>query len=135
MRPIDTIIVHCSATPPSMSDVGAEEIDRWHKERGWDGIGYHVVIRRDGKREDGRPLEKPGAHARGHNANSIGVCLIGGVDEDGKPDANFTNVQYQMLYAELIRLTNLFPGAKVIGHRDVSDKACPSFDVQAFWGR
>lgn len=136
MRDIDTLIIHCSATPPSM-DVGVETIRKWHTDpkpagRGWADVGYHFVIRRDGRIEKGRPTEVPGAHAKGANASSIGICLIGGVDEDGKPDCNFTRSQWEVL-GELV--DDLFIAAgpfEVIGHREVSDKACPSFDVAAW---
>ena len=60
------LVVHCAATPPEM-DIGAKEIDLWHRQRGWSGIGYHFVIRRDGRVEAGRPLDRPGAHAQGFN--------------------------------------------------------------------
>ena len=69
-RKINKIIIHCSATPPSM-DVDANTVDEWHKQRGWSGIGYHFFVKRDGQIELGRPLEKSGAHTKGHNKNSI----------------------------------------------------------------
>ena len=73
------IVVHCSYTPEQM-DIGAADIDRWHREKGWMMIGYHKVIRRDGTIEDGRPLNKRGAHVKGLNAKSIGVVMIGGMN-------------------------------------------------------
>ena len=127
MREIDTLIVHCSATPPDM-DVGVAEIDRWHKDRGWDECGYHIIIRRSGEIEYGRNIEKQGAHAYGHNAGSVGVCMIGGVNTHNVPDANFSFKQYKAL----ISVIDDFRECDVIGHRDVSDKACPSFDVHSF---
>lgn len=135
MRPIDTLIVHCSATP-SDADIDAAEIDRWHKARGWAGIGYHYVIRRSGEVETGRPLERVGAHAFGHNRASVGVCLVGGVRREGKrlrPEDNFTEAQWAALRALLLELLARFPKARVIGHRDVEPgKDCPSFDVAAW---
>ena len=83
MRDINQIIVHCSATPPSMI-VGADDIRKWHKARGWSDIGYHYVIKRNGVTEKGRDITRVGAHAKGHNEDSLGVVLIGGIDEDGK---------------------------------------------------
>ena len=88
MRQIDHIIVHCSYTPPSM-DIGAETIREWHtlpkpKGRGWSDIGYHWVIRRNGTVEAGRSEERAGAHAKGYNQDSIGICLIGGKSEKRK---------------------------------------------------
>jgi hypothetical protein len=132
MRLINEIIVHCADTYADM-DIGVEEIRRWHLDRGWDDIGYHLVIRRDGDPELGRPIEKPGAHAAERNANSIGICLVGGRGEDGKPDFNFTAKQMATLQAAIGMYKVIHPGIdSVIGHRDVSDKSCPAFNIQAF---
>ena len=76
-RKIDKIIVHCSATKPS-HDIDVKEVDKWHKKRGWSGIGYHFFIKRGGQIEIGRSLEKQGAHTKGHNKSSIGICYAGG---------------------------------------------------------
>jgi N-acetyl-anhydromuramyl-L-alanine amidase AmpD len=128
-RPIDLIVVHCSDTPAHM-DTSAADIDRWHKERGWKGIGYHYVVRRNGVVERGRPLELAGAHVAGHNANSIGICVVGG----GGGAFNFTTPQMDTLADMLIVLTGLYPQARVCGHRDLDPgKACPTIDVTAFW--
>ena len=71
-------------------DIGVKEIRKWHvDENKWSDIGYHDVIRRNGAIETGRPLEKPGAHAKGHNQNAIGICLVGGKADDGGPEFNF----------------------------------------------
>ena len=133
MRVIDTVVVHCSYTKVGQ-DIGAEEIDLWHKDRGWRCIGYHYVIRRDGILEVGRPVEKIGAHALKHNIRSIGICLVGGMGEDGEPDCNFTSAQYETL-AELVdELVVEFDIEAVLGHRDLptTNKACPCFDVKGF---
>lgn len=127
MRTITTIIIHCSDTPADM-DIGAEEIRRWHvEENGWSDIGYHHVIRRDGAVEAGRSEERPGAHARGHNGDSIGVCMVG-----GKPGCNFTASQWAALEDTVRSTLDRYPFAQVIGHRDVSAKPCPMFDVLAW---
>ena len=133
-RKIDKIIVHCSATRPS-HDIDAKEIDRWHKQRGWSGIGYHFFIKRGGLIEIGRPLEKQGAHTKGQNKNSIGICYAGGVKEergvDGKWDAedNRTSEQIASLLTLLRLLKKIFPEATIHSHRDFAAKACPSFDA------
>lgn len=134
MREIKKIIVHCSATPESM-DVGAEEIRRWHKERGWSDIGYHDVIRRDGTLEKGRDMSIAGAHAKGHNFSSIGVCLIGGVDGNGKGEDNFAIIQKQNLRVYLDFMTLRFPDAEILGHRDIEgvQKECPCFNVREWY--
>jgi N-acetyl-anhydromuramyl-L-alanine amidase AmpD len=114
-----------------MMDIGAKEIDRWHRARSFLKIGYHFVIRRDGTVEPGRGLEEPGAHAKGYNSRSVGVCLVGGVAEDKKtPENNFTSEQMEALYTLLQELKATYTDAKIIGHRDVNPhKACPSFNV------
>lgn len=128
----DYIVVHCSATPPSM-DIGVKEIRRWHRDQGWLDVGYHFIIRRDGNVEFGRNLNAMGAHVKGHNADSVGLCLIGGVDTSNNPDDNFTQIQRETLLHLLRFLTKLYPEAKVVGHRDLDEnKACPSFDVKQF---
>ena len=123
------VIVHCAATKPSM-DVGVREIRQWHKERGFLDIGYHFVIRRNGTIEDGRDVNQVGAHTVGQNETSVGVCLVGGVDDKLQPQANFTPQQMATLRKLLGDLKVLFPQALVKGHRDFAAKACPSFDVK-----
>ena len=120
---IKEIIIHCSDTPDGREDTAAD-IHRWHKEKGWDGIGYHYVILIDGSVENGRPEYWQGAHARSHNVDSLGVCLIG--------RGNFNDAQWSGLECLIGALTGVHPEAKVIGHNEVSDKTCPNFDVQ-FW--
>ncbi len=122
------IIVHCAATKPSM-DVNANVIDRWHRERGWLKIGYHYVIGREGNIEIGRKIDVAGAHVKGHNRTSIGVCLVGGLSEDNQPENNYTDAQWNMLWVLIKGLEAIYPDAKVIGHNDVSSKTCPNFDV------
>ena len=125
----DRIVIHCSATPPGR-DIGRVEIDQWHKARGWTGIGYNFVVRRNGTLEYGREVTKVGAHAKGYNARSIGICLIGGIDAAGKPEANFSDAQWATLQRILAALRLVWPAAEVIGHNEVARKACPSFNVQ-----
>lgn len=127
----ELIVVHCAATPPSM-DIGAAEIDRWHRARGFRSIGYHAVIRRSGQIEAGRALGAMGAHARGFNAVSVGICLVGGLAEDGvTPAPSFTGAQFAALDRLVSALGRVYPGARLVGHRDLPnvDKACPCFDV------
>jgi N-acetylmuramoyl-L-alanine amidase len=131
----DFIVVHCSATPEDM-DIGAEEIRRWHKERGWSDIGYHMVIRRNGSIEFGRDDDAVGAHVRGYNDNSIGICLVGGTNKKQKPENNFTPAQFKSLARSLRFYRAIYPGAEILGHRDLDGgKACPSFDVPSWLSR
>jgi N-acetylmuramoyl-L-alanine amidase len=136
VRPITQLVVHCSATQ-AKADVGVKEIDRWHRQRGFLRIGYHFVIRRDGTLETGRPLEQIGAHVSGHNKESIGICLVGGVQEDGKTaENNFTSEQFTQLAALLRKLREDYPNTEIRGHRDFPRvaKDCPSFDVKTWLG-
>lgn len=137
MRKINEIIVHCSATREKKS-FKAADIDRWHKERGFGAkcngktyhIGYHYVIDLDGTVETGRPEELTGAHCKGHNAHSIGVCYIGGLDTDGKTAKDTrTLAQKDALVNLLMHLRHKYPTASLHGHRDFAAKACPSFDA------
>ncbi len=135
LKAVDYIVIHCSATKED-HDIGVEEIRRWHRQRGWLDVGYHYVIKRDGALETGRPNDVPGAHARGFNHVSLGICLVGGVESDGKtPEANFTAPQWDTL-KELVRDQKyLHPEAEVLGHRDLPNvnKACPCFDAREWW--
>lgn len=132
MRKITHLIIHCSYTFPDM-DIGAEEIRDWHvNDNGWSDIGYHYVIRRNGEIEKGRDDSVVGAHARGMNDHSIGICLIGGRDHDAGNENNFTSDQFISLAGLIGDLEWQFPGVEIIGHCDVPDsgKTCPNFDVQ-----
>jgi N-acetyl-anhydromuramyl-L-alanine amidase AmpD len=136
MRKIDKIIIHCSATK-SEQDIDAATIKEWHTRpkpmgNGWSDIGYHDVIKRDGRCEEGRPLTKIGAHTKGHNRYSIGICLVGGLSDNNEPISNFTNEQWKTLRRVVKIYRARFPNATVHGHNEFANKACPSFDVQAW---
>jgi len=126
---IRKIIIHCSATREGQ-DISADEIRGWHKAKGWSDIGYHYIISLDGTISKGREDNIPGAHCRGHNGNSLGICYIGGVEQDGKtPKDTRTDEQKESLETLLTVLKIQHPESKVHGHRDFSPKACPSFDA------
>lgn len=130
MRKITKIIIHCSATPEGR-DYTVADIDRWHRERGWNGIGYHYVIYRDGTVHAGRDVAKTGAHCTGHNADSIGVCYIGGMTADNRrPKDTRTPAQKEALRNLIAELKAKFPDVTVHGHREFANKACPCFDVR-----
>lgn len=128
MRKITEIIIHCSATPEGR-DYTVADIDRWHKQRGFKMVGYHFVIRLDGTVEIGRPLEMIGAHCTGHNANSIGICYIGGHDKYGKPKDTRTQPQKNVLKNLVKCLLKDYPQASIHGHYEFANKACPCFDI------
>ena len=135
MRKINKIIIHCAATPEG-KDYTVEQIRQWHttpkpKGNGWRDIGYHFVIYRDGSVHAGRPIEQIGAHTSGYNANSIGICYIGGCAKDGKtPKDTRTEAQRSALVKLVAELRTKVPGATVHGHNEFANKACPSFNVQ-----
>tara|TARA_R110000868_G_scaffold266298_1_gene525363 strand:- start:361 stop:801 length:441 start_codon:yes stop_codon:yes gene_type:complete len=129
------IVIHCAATRPSQ-DVGAADIRKWHKAKGWADIGYHWVIRRNGKVEKGRAENLVGAHEPTRNRNSVGICLVGGVNEKDftKAENNFTPEQWTALEKLVKDVQTRYPKTKVMGHRDCPGvrKACPSFDAIAW---
>lgn len=128
-RTINKIVIHCTATRPSQACT-VELIDQWHRQRGFDGIGYHYVIYRDGTVHEGRPLSKVGAHCVGQNSDSIGISYCGGVAEDGvTPQDNRTDAQKNALKQLIKELREAYGNIPVYGHRDFASKACPSFDA------
>lgn len=118
---IKYLIIHCSDTTNYFS---ASDIHKMHLNFGWDGIGYHKVIRRSGTVENGRPEYWVGAHVKGLNKISLGVCLIG--------KNKFTKNQFMSLKSILLNWKEKYPNAKIIGHCDSvnTDKTCPNFDVK-----
>ena len=122
---IKYLVVHCSDSPNGRETTAAD-IHRWHQERGWDGIGYHAVIKLDGNIEAGRPMYWQGAHADPYNHESLGVCLIG--------KDKFTEEQMRSLEGLFLALHVEYPDAQIVGHCDLNtQKTCPNFDVKAWW--
>ena len=119
---IRLLIVHCSDTSDT-EDIGASEIHKMHLSFGWDGIGYHKIIRRDGLIENGRPEYWVGAHVYGKNNESLGVCLIG--------KNNFSIQQFNSLENILTNWKEKYKKAVITGHKDSvkTEKTCPNFDI------
>jgi N-acetyl-anhydromuramyl-L-alanine amidase AmpD len=125
MREINSIIIHCSDSDiPAHDDVSV--IREWHRERGWSDVGYHFFIKSNGVQQEGRPLERTGAHCYGRNSDSIGICLHGRNE--------FSREQFMALAGLVRSLCNEFniPFTQVFGHCEFSDKTCPNFDVGQF---
>lgn len=127
MRPIEKLILHCSDTPDDR-DIGVKELRSQHISQGWLDVGYHEIIRRDGTLEPGRPLVRIGAHCKGHNLYSIGICLVG--------RDKFTPEQMKTLVARCRHYMTLY-GLKpdqVFGHYELDNKGktCPNFDTSKF---
>ncbi len=125
------IVIHCSATRANQN-ITFDDIKRWHRmERAFIDIGYHWVIERDGSVKQGRPVDDWGAHVKKHNHESIGICLVGGLDSNNQPEDNFTSQQKRMLKMLIAGHKALYPEATIKGH-DHFDKTkdCPCFAVQ-----
>ncbi len=142
MRTIKFIVVHCTATPPETPIDSIKNY--WKKNLGWKNPGYHYIIKRNGDIVRLFPEEKPSNGVKGHNQNSIHISYIGGVDKDGKPIDNRTDAQKHSMFNKLVALSEKYPDATILGHRDLSPdkdgdgiietsewvKHCPSFDVK-----
>lgn len=130
-RKINKIILHCSATREGQ-DISVDTIRKWHVDgRGWSDIGYHYIVSIDGQIEEGRPIDRSGAHTKGKNKSSIGCCYIGGVETDGRTPKDTRNAEQLIAIANLLdALMEMYPDATLHGHNEFSNKACPSFDVQ-----
>lgn len=143
MRAINEIIIHCAATRPEWmkgqpTSAKVKEIDRWHRANGWSGIGYHYLIDRDGTVAKGRPIGRVGAHVKGHNTGTIGVCLIGGhgASAHDKFADHFTFPQNRALRALVNELRQDYPAiSKVTGHNEYANKGCPGFQVSEWMKR
>lgn len=130
MRDINRIIIHCSATPEGR-DIDAATIKDWHvNSNKWSDIGYHYVIKLDGTIESGRPLDIAGAHVKGHNADSIGICYIGGADADMNPKDTLNECQEESMRELIFSLRMVWDKHLTLhGHNEYASKACPSFKV------
>ncbi len=121
----EILVIHCSATKNEIS-YDIEEIRKWHLQRGWKDVGYHYVIKRDGTIQMGRLETEVGAHVRGHNQNSLGICLIG--------NDNFTSKQYtsvDRLYRDICSRYSIMPD-DVYGHYEFTDeKTCPNLEMDS----
>ena len=131
MRELERIILHCSATKPGVK-VSAERIKRWHIGRNFRTIGYHFVIQPNGLLEMGRPINEVGAHCKGFNKTSVGICYIGGLDAQGNACNTMTDEQVYTLAA--ICSAICYVSCKYVplhGHREFNNtgKECPGFDV------
>lgn len=141
-RAINRLIIHCAATPEG-KDFSSENVSNWHEARKFSYyidpksgkrmyVGYHYLIHLDGSIEECRPESVRGCHVSGYNANSIGICYIGGVAADGKntPKDTRTQAQKEALILMLKRLKAKYPGASIHGHNEFAAKACPCFNVK-----
>lgn len=129
MRTLNEIILHCSATSEG-AHIDVATIRKWHKERNWVDIGYHFVIYLDGTIHQGRDINMKGSHVKGRNAESIGVCYIGGLDKNHIPKDTMNEKQELGLFELIYSIRTLFGWMPLTGHNMYSSKACPSFDVK-----
>lgn len=126
VRKINKLVIHVSDTPDN-KDFSAEDIRRWHKQRGWSDIGYHFVIRIDGTIEKGRDLEIIGAHTKGYNSNSIGICWVGRKKITPKAFSSLTQLCLVLVDKYNLSCEN------ILGHYELnSHKTCPNLDMEEF---
>ena len=131
LKEVKYLVVHCTATQLSQR-VSVENLDNWHKAQGWNGIGYHWYIDRDGRIFPGRSESVQGAHVLDYNDCSIGICYEGGIDPQGQPADTRTAAQKAALLFVLRELKKSYPQAIICGHRDFPNvhKSCPCFDAR-----
>ena len=133
--PVRFIVLHYSATYADQ-DLGVEDIRKMHLDRGWNDVGYHYIIKRDGTVQKGRADSVVGAHVAGHNTGSLGICCIGGLERATGPNVgvdNRTDAQKAATIRLVRDLLAIHPGAQVVGHRDLAPTLCPGFDVRSWW--
>jgi N-acetylmuramoyl-L-alanine amidase len=132
----DFIVVHTTATPEGR-DFDVRDIEKMHRDRGFNGVGYHFVVKLDGTVQTGRPQEMVGAHVENHNATSVALSYVGGVDAKGKAKDTRADAQKAAMRELIIDLMTAYPNATVLGHRDFPKvrKDCPCFDVRTWWKR
>lgn len=132
MRTINNLVLHCTATQPETTIAGIQNY--WRTSLGWKSPGYHYIITPDGVVHSLQPIDKPSNGVAGHNANSIHISYVGGIDRTGLPKDTRTDLQKRAQIALLKELRGKFPAARILGHRDFPKvaKACPSFDVAAW---
>lgn len=138
---IDTIMIHCTDTPPRR-EVSVKELNTWHRARNFepyvssDGkkiyAGYHILVHLDGSYERIRPDEHRGQHCTQHNMNNraVSICYVGGKDSKGKNADTRTVAQKRTLLTLVKTMRGKYPGAQIVGHRDYAPKACPCFDAR-----
>lgn len=149
MNPADIryLIIHCSATT-SRQDYSVDRLERDHQKRGFETVGYHYYIRRDGAVHQLRKHHEVGAHCRGYNRCSLGICYEGGMSDDRKIPTDTRTVEQRWAMEHLLLLLKaIYPKAEIVGHRDLSPdldgdgrvmprewiKACPSFDARDYY--
>ena len=130
-RKVTKIVVHCAYTPEG-KEFDIYDIERWHKERNFRTVGYHYVILLDGTIQRGRELDETGAHVRGHNEETIGICYIGGYANDANktPKDTRTSAQCESITTLLKYLKLVYKDAEIVGHRDLANRDCPCYDAK-----
>lgn len=113
----DYIVLHHAEA----SKCTVEQVDSWHKQNGWAGIGYHFFVRKDGTIYRGRPLDTIGAHVSGMNSRSIGICAEGSYMTETMPEAQKKAICELLVYLK----DNYYPTASIVGHKEVGQSNCP----------
>ncbi len=126
------IVIHSTQTKPN-ADISIRNVDEWHRKRGLLKVGYHFFIKRDGVIEVGRNPNEIGAHIKEQDSTSISVCIAGGLNTRGVVAPDYVKEQIESLFVLIRTLKYMYSNAKVVGHRDLSETECPSFDVKEWW--
>jgi N-acetylmuramoyl-L-alanine amidase len=126
------IVIHSTHTKPN-TDISIRDVDEWHRKRGLLKVGYHFFIKRAGLIEVGRNPNEIGAHTKEYDINSISICLAGGLNTRGIVAPDYAKEQIESLFVLIRTLKYMYSNAKVVGHRDLSETECPSFDVKGWW--
>lgn len=130
-RNVKKIIVHCADTKVNQS-FDITDVDQWHKQRGFSMVGYHYYIKLDGTIQEGRNLEQVGAHCKGQNSDSIGICFEGGKNSDGSKWDSPLSAQLDSWHTLYQYLCLMFGNLPLKGHYEYSEKSCPNFDIDEF---
>ena len=126
------IVIHSSNTKPN-ADISIRDVDEWHRKSGLLKVGYHFFIRREGLIDVGRSPNEIGAHTKEHDVDSVSVCLAGGLNTRGVTAPDYSKGQLESLFVLIKTLKYMYSDAKIVGHRDLSETECPSFDVKEWW--
>lgn len=132
-RRVNRVFIHCTAadnTGPAFEGLSlVRTVDRWHRKRGWSGVGYHFMIDKDGKLMTGRSISKTPAAQGGNNTGTIAICV------HGLEEGLFNAYQFETLQDLCTHLNDIYYESLTFhGHCEVSAKTCPVFDYKAVLG-
>ena len=122
-RKVHRVFIHCSASNHAHHD-NIATMKSWHLARGFRDVGYHFFIQKDGTLEYGRDIEKTPVAQKGHNLNTLAICM------HGLKEKNFTEAQFETLKKLAQQIEHNYENISFHGHCEVSKKACPVFNYK-----